>query len=213
MFSSRFELRRLLVAVAVATTLTSCVEPGEYRFGENITGIRYEFFHEDEGIYPSDVVLVNPNNPFRNHPIGEETKFDILSGGGNAGAFYAWATLLARAPNGEHQFYTATKLHDIAVSGEVEDPEERCRVTLMAGRAYQTVLDEFPDSVSFLADGTPFYLAPLAYHGIEDLGLSVQGDWVLATDDEGNEVIVRIAGIDTPRTDYTPEDAEDPCAL
>lgn len=188
----------------------ACIESGEYRYGENVTGLRFEIFDEDEGIHPADVTLTNPRNPFRDHPIGEETKFLLLAQGGNAAGFYAWATLLARAPSGENQFYTATKLHDVAVSGELSSAEEVCRVTRMAGRAYQAVLDFFPDSVSYLEDGTPFYLAPLAYRGIEDLGLRVRGDWVLATDAGGNEVAVRIAGRDTPRPEI--EQEVDPCA-
>lgn len=201
-----------VATVAATSSLGACIESGEYRYGENVTGLRFELFHEDEGIYPSDVTLTNPRNPFRDHPIGEETKFQLLARGGNAGGFYAWATLLARAPSGENQFYTATKLHDIAVSGELESAEDVCRVTHMAGRAYQAVLDEFPDSVSYLEDGVPFYLAPLAYRGIQDLGLRVRGDWVLATDADGNEVVVRIAGRDTPRPEIEPEE-EDPCVL
>lgn len=213
MCSSPSELGwRALVGALALVLGSSCIESGEYRFGENVSGLRFELFDEDEGIYPSDVVLTNPRNPFRNHPIGDETKWELLSEGGNAGGFYAWATLLARVPSGENQYYTATKLHDIAVSGELESAEDLCRVTLMAGRAYQVVLDEFPDSVSFLESGAPFYLAPLAFHGIEDLGLTVEGDWVVAVDADGNEVVVRISGVDTPRTDYSEDDEEDPCA-
>ena len=216
MYSSLFDMRAVSL-VALLVLAAGCEEDVErrYRFGTNITGIQFEFFDENEGIHPSDIVLTNPNNPFRNHPIGADTKFEILANGGNAGAFYAWATLLAAIPTGEHQFFTAVKLHDIATSGELETEEEVCRVTLMAGRGYQVVLDEFPDSVSFLEDGTPFYLAPLAYRGIESLGLQVQGDWVLSVDANGNEVVTRIAGSDTPRTVFPPPpelEGFDPCA-
>jgi hypothetical protein len=215
MCNSRFEPRALglFAALLLAGLAGGCTEePGDYRFGFNVTGIEFTFFDEDEGIFPSDVTLTNPNNPFRFTGVAPDTKFELLAQGGNAGGFYAMATVLASIPTGEHQFFTAVKLHDMAVSGELaDDPEVECRVTRMAARAYQTVLDEFPDAVSFLQDATPFYLAPLAYGGIQDLGLPVQGDWVLATDDDGNEVVVRIGGRDAPRPDFTPEDAEDPC--
>lgn len=203
---------RACMAVALASPLASGCEPDgrRVRFGENITGLRFELFDESEGIHPSTITLGNPRNPFRFHPIGEQTRFEILAYGGNAGAFYAWATLLARAPTGEHQFFTAAKLHDIAVSGELDTPEEVCRVTRMAGRAYQAVLDGFPGSVSYLEDGTSYALAPLAYRGIEALGLTVQGGWVLAGDGDGHEVVVRMGGGPPAPTDG--EEAVDPCA-
>ena len=43
----------------------SCGEAPEYRFGENITGLRFELFDENEGIHPNDITLTNPRNPFR----------------------------------------------------------------------------------------------------------------------------------------------------
>ena len=215
MYSSLFDMRWASLAVLLVL-VTGCEDyERQYRFGTNITGLQFEFFDADEGVHPSDIVLTNPNNPFRNHPISNEAKFEILASGGNAGGFYAWATLLANIPTGEHQFFTAVKAHDIATSGELESEEDVCRVTLIATRGYQTVLDEFPDSVSFLEDGTPFYLAPLAYRGIESLGQPVQGDWVLSVDADGNDVVTRIAGRDTPRTVFPPPEGQegfDPCA-
>ena len=99
--------------LALLLSASACGDDSEFRFGENISGLKFEFYHEDEGIHPSKVVLENPRNPFRYDVVGETTKWNILTDGGNAGAFYAWATLLARVPTGEHQYYTATKLQDI----------------------------------------------------------------------------------------------------
>lgn len=220
MCSSRSDRALPALLTLVGLTLGGCaIDAGEYEFGFNITGIEFVFFDETEGVFPSQVTLANPNNPFRgvNRPAfldADATRFDVLTSGGNAGAFYYWATLLARIPIGEHQFFTAAKLHDIATSNELDDPVDRCRVRLLAGDAYQAVLDEFPDAVSFLEDGTPFYLAPLAYRGIRNLGLDVQGDWVLAVGPNGEEVVTRVAGSDLPRIEIPPPEGMedfDPC--
>lgn len=201
---------RVGAASALVAALAGGCAPDtrRYRFGENVTGLRFELFDESEGIHPSTITLANPRNPFRHDSIGEQTRFDLLAYGGNAGGFYAWATLLARNPTGEHQFFTATKLHDIAVSGELDSAEDVCRVTRMAGRAYQAVLDAFPGSVSYLEDGSSYALAPLAYRGIEALGLRVEGGWVLASDGAGHEVVVRMG--EPPAAAV--EEGADPCA-
>lgn len=186
-------LALILVLCAVACGDDSA----RYRFGENITGIQFELFDPSEGIHPSDVTLNNPRNPFRQVNISDNTKFDILTDGGNAGAFYAWATLLAKIPIGENQYYTATKLRDIFLSGEVAQEDSEV-VRQMAIEAFQRVLDCFPDSVFFDVTGTfPRRLATLAFTEILKLGGVPQGDWVLITDSNGNPEAIRSTGFDT----------------
>lgn len=181
-----------LVLLAVA-----CGDTEEYRFGFNTTGIQFELFNATEGIHPSKVTLDNPHNPFRELSIGEDTKFDILNGGGNAAAFYAWATLLANIPVGENQYYAATKLRDIFLANEVPQ-EDREAVRQMAIGGFQMVLDCFPDSVFFDVTGTfPRRLATLAYLEILELGGAPEGDWVLVQDSNGNSQVVRSTGFDT----------------
>jgi len=190
--------RRLILALLLS--MSACGgNDAEFVVGENITGLKFEFYSEDEGIHPSTAVLDNPHNPFRKHPPSDDTKFDILANGGNAGAFYAWATLLAIQPTGEHQYYTATKLRDIYDAREVEGAD-RERVRQMAIAAFQVVLDAFPDSVTFDVTGTQtFRLATPSLLGILDLNGDVQGDWVLVVDDNGMLVAVKGAGVDVTR--------------
>jgi hypothetical protein len=174
--------------------VSACGDSREAVFGENITGITFEFFNETEGIHPSNVVLNNRRNPFRNRPISDDMKFDILANGGNAGAFYAWATLLARQPTGEHQHFTAIKLRDIYNAREVEGVE-REQVRQMAIAGFQAVLDFFPDSVTFDVTGTQkFRLATPALLGILDLNGDVEGDWVLIEDANGEPVAIKGSG-------------------
>jgi len=174
--------------------VTACGEAPEYRFGKNITGIQFELFNVTEGIHPSTVTLDNPRNPFREFNIGEETKFDILANGGNAGAFYAWATLLANIPIGENQFYAALTLRDIFEANEVPQ-EDRQIVRQMAIDGFQAVLDCFPDDVFFDVTGTfSRRLATPAFENIIELGGVPQGDWVLVTDSNGTSIAVRSTG-------------------
>lgn len=196
MYSSRFSW----VWVALALFVGACGDAAEFQFGENVTSLEFEFFHPDEGIHPSNQVLRNPRNPFRELAISPEVKFDILANGGNAGAFYAWATLLVREPTGEHQHFTAIKLRDIYESGEVVGAE-REMVREMAIRGFQTVLDDFPDAVTFDPTGTQaFRLATPALMGILDLNGDVLGDWVLLPNEAGELVAVRGSGRDRPET-------------
>ena len=184
---------------ALLLMIWGCGDDAQFEFGENISGVEFRFYDSDEGIHPSKVVLDNPNNPFRYDAIGSETKWDILGNGGNAGAFYAWATLLAREPTGEHQYYTATKLRDIYAAQEVEGPD-REKVRQMAIAAFQTVLDDFPDSVTFDPSGTEaFRLATPALMGILDLNGDVLGDWILVPDQNGELVAIKGSGVDVTR--------------
>jgi len=198
MFSSyiKFSLIGLLL-VAFA-----CGDDPEYEFGFNTTGIQFELIDPTEGIHPSKVTLSNPRNPFREFGVSDDTKFAILDAGGNAGAFYAWATVLASIPIGENQFYTAIKLRDIFEANEVPE-EDREKVRQMAVDGFQAVLDCFPESVRFDPTGTfNVRFATDAYKEILELGGVPQGDWTLVTDSRGDDAAVRSTGIDTLNRDF-----------
>jgi hypothetical protein len=182
--------------LALVLLVVACGDVPELRFGENITGIRFELFDPTEGVHPSKVTLQNPRNPFRDFNVSDDTKFEILDNGGNAGAFYAWATLLANIETGENQFYTALKLRDIFESNEVA-PEDRETVRQMAISGFQVVLDCFPDAVFFDVTGTfSRRLATPAYLAILELGGVPQGDWILVEDSNGNPTAVRSTAFD-----------------
>lgn len=183
-------MRTSALLLSATLLLAACDEPPpSYRFGTNVSGIRFELVSADEGIHPDTSVLSNPRNPFRRWSIGDDTKFQLLNSGGSAGGFYAWATLLARVATGEHQFYTARKLGEIADSNELSGADQ-ATVKQMTIRAYQSVLDNFPDSVTFDATGTTaFRLATPAYKAIVARGGKVRGDWVLVQTADGEEAV------------------------
>lgn len=188
MYTSRFELSFGLAATLLAASACT-IEPSEFRFGNQLTGIEFNLFSEDMGIYPNEDVLADPENPFAYTGVGTETKWEILALGGNPGAFYAWATLLATQPNGEHQYYTALTLERIFRTGEVP-ANELPIVRSMAIRGFQSVLDHFPDAVTFNREGTASSrLATPAYQGIVGLGAAPAGDWVLVDSPNGPQAV------------------------
>ncbi|MCK6546697.1 hypothetical protein L6R52_12675 [Myxococcota bacterium] len=170
-------------------------EAPRYRFGENLGELRFELYDDTVGIHPSKSVLEDPNNPFRHWPVGDATKFAIESSGGDVAAFYVWATLLARSPYGELQFYAAKELAEIY--GSAQAPEEDLpMVREMAIAGYQAMLDYFPDAVTYDVTGTTAYeLATPAFLAIQSLGGAVTGGWVLVTKPDGATVAVRGGGL------------------
>ena len=139
-------------------------------------------------MYPSTEILRDPNNPFDG--IGAETKWDIQSADLPIASYYAWGTWMTQEPTGEAQFYTALNLHAIH-DRDLADPDDLYYVRQIAIDGYQTMLDEFPDAVTYDATGTIAYeLAPQAYAGIVALGGVVEGDWVLITNKDGSTTLI-----------------------
>lgn len=179
----------LLLAAAVGSS--GCYDRASHVYGENLDGLVLQLHSVDVGVHPDQSVLEDPNNPFRLNTPGEETKWRIQGSGDHVAAFYAWATLLARQPYGEAQFYTATDLVAVYQNGEASQ-EQLPLVREQAIRAFQSVLDNFPDAVTYDATGTVAYeLMTPSYKGIVDLGGTVQGGWVLVQTANGQERAVK----------------------
>jgi hypothetical protein len=183
-------------ALALAWLCSGCGDPARYRFGTNVTGLLFAPVSSDEGVHPSLSVMQDPDNLFTVHPLGAQTKWELLEAGAPVAAFYAFATGLARGPTGEDQYYAARMLADISGAAAVKHEADRERVRDMAIRAFQAQLDHFPDARGYDATGTVSWrLATLSYRGIEALGGTVKGDWVLLPSGEGTvEAVHATAG-------------------
>ncbi|MBK8256796.1 MAG: hypothetical protein IPK82_29505 [Polyangiaceae bacterium] len=172
-------------AGGIAVLGTGCSNDATFYYEDSLSEVTLSLSHPDEGIHPSQAALSNPDNPFAEANVGTETKWQIQSGAGPIAAFYVWETVLAHQPGGEAQFYVGKNLAAAFLSGDarVEDPPA---IKDQAIRAYQTVLDEFPDSVTYDASGTIAYdLATPSYVGIVALGGTVEGGWILVTKEDG----------------------------
>jgi hypothetical protein len=177
--------------LALALASAGCTTDATYYYGESVAGMKLSLSDPDEGIFPSLAALSDPDNPFAHATMGDQTKWNVQSSGEPVASFYAWATVNARQPYGESQYYVAFNLKATyaASAADVDDlPEIRAR----AIRAYQTVLDYFPDAVTYDASGTVTYdLATPSYQAILDLGGKVQGGWILLQNANGQPRAVK----------------------
>ena len=186
---------RVVAPLAFASSVVvlggGCSKDASFYYEDSLADLTLSFSDPDEGIHPSKAALSDPNNPFADANVGGETKWQIQSGAGAIAAFYSWATILAHQPGGEAQFYVGKNLQTAFLSGDarVEDP---AATQAQAIRAFQMVLDQFPDSVTYDATGTIAYdLATPAYQGIVALGGTVQGGWILVTKEDGQKRAVK----------------------
>lgn len=157
--------------ILLAFSLTGCALPAPtYEYGVPLDELEMNLYSLDMGIYPDLSVLDDPNNPFAEAGVYGDLKWELFDGAGFVAAFYSWATVLANEPTGEAQFYTALCLAEIW-DDDLVPTEHLFYVHDMAIRAHQSVLDNFPDSVTYDTTGTIAYpLAPQSYQAIIDLG-------------------------------------------
>lgn len=186
--------------------LVSCVEAPNYFYAERITGETFTPIDDTVGVYPSVSVLEDPANPFRRFGVGAETKWDVESGGDPVAGFYAWATLLASQPTGEHQYYAAINLRAIYERGRASE-EDLDLTRELALAAFQSVLDHFPESVTFDASGRVAYgLATFALQQMIELEGTPTGGWSLAATSDGGVVAVQTLDVPPPADDEEEEE-------
>ncbi|MEO0593574.1 MAG: hypothetical protein AAFZ38_08345, partial [Myxococcota bacterium] len=138
--------RSIRLAIVCTGLLSSCADAGDQRFPVDLSGLRYQFFQDDAGIFPSDAILRDPNNPFEQFPIDEALAFDVVGVGSNTATYYAWGTLLALEISdlGVAQYFTAEGLRGIFEADEFSEDTEPEAVREQAIAAYQRQLDNFP---------------------------------------------------------------------
>lgn len=109
---------------------------------------------EEVGLFENDCILEDPANPYTLVNVSEETKFDLNDGAPSAKSrYYLWATMQARNPSGENQYYVAVSLHE--VYSESADPLIREHTK----KAYRSVLDNYFTSATF-------FLVPLTVRDV-----------------------------------------------
>jgi hypothetical protein len=126
------------------------------------------FVCENEGIFPEECVLENPENPYRTANVTDDTKFGLSDDAPSAKSrYYVWATALARQPTGENQYFTALSLHE--VFGESGSPTTREQ----AIKAYRSVLDSFFYSATFFVIPFPEGEAAVAIPIKDEVGINL----------------------------------------
>jgi hypothetical protein len=144
-----------------------------------------------EGVHPDRSVLDDPGNPFTVGALAQDLVWDLQSSGGPVAGFYAWATINARGPSGARQYYAALDLKAV-VELELAAPDHLPVVRARAIRGFQSMLDHFPDAVTYDVTGTiAWELATPAVKAIIALGGVPQGGWVLVSGADGSVIAVR----------------------
>ncbi|NBD14032.1 hypothetical protein FOF48_22185 [Corallococcus sp. Z5C101001] len=184
-------MRTGFLLTAAVASLSGCYDDPTILYGKSLDGLTFTVTDPAMGIYPNTSVLDDPNNPFAGSGVGTETKWKIQSGADPVAAYYAWATVLANGPYGEAQYYTALNLTAIYQRG-LADQASLPKAREMAVKAFQSVLDNFPDAVTYDASGTVAYeLATPSYKGVVELGGSVSGGWVMVKTSSGADRAVK----------------------
>jgi hypothetical protein len=192
--------------VSVSLLLAASCGPGSGTPYDGIPteGITFHLYSTDMGIHPSQSVLDDPNNPFAHVAIDDlnngtpekparKWAFNPMTAP-PVTCFYVWASTLARAPNGENQFYTAERLYDV-YRFDLSSPEDHEAVRVMAIRAFTAILTYFPEDYNRTADGKlEFDYASVALQRIQTLapGEPLPQGWYLVTDSQGNLRATRI---------------------
>jgi hypothetical protein len=167
-----------------------CADDGTPFESLGLDGLVLDLKGTNEGVYKDQSVLSDPGNPFAVSGISQDDTWQIQARGGNVGAFYAWATALARGANGERQFYVARDLQAI-YEGAMALPEDMEQVRANAIAGYQAVLDHFPNDVTYAADGVTTYdLATLSLVQLLSMGGKPKGGWVLIDTADGGKLAV-----------------------
>ncbi len=154
--------RQIAIVCSLLLMATGCGKDSDDGEVRNAVALPTDFvlnlYCVDIGINDNTCVLDDPDNPYARTPFttgnadpdaeeGEDfnaAKFALYEAAPSSKArFYVMATALARAPNGENQWYTARALHELYTDSGSD---------LIKGhtiRAYRSVLDNFFDSATF----------------------------------------------------------------
>ena len=117
---------RLVFATGLCALLSGCAPEGSYRLGLELGDLVFDYYSPTMGVHPDVSILEEPSNLFA-AGLSEDDKWQLESEKSRSGytvaCFYAWASMLAYQPSGEHQYYTAAALHDMFLREEAE-PED-----------------------------------------------------------------------------------------
>lgn len=191
--------KQILLALTLLVLNNAC-RGDQDEGGETLTDVQLENLplpsvDADQGIHPSKSVLGDVNNPFKYAVAGEVQKWPITTWADQAPAaraaakFYYWATILAQGPDGVRQMYVANTLVELSNRTDLSD-EQKAKYKAAAIRAYQVVLDEFPEARDYNDAGDSWLINSIAYQKIVELGAKPQGDWVVLPGWNGGIIIM-----------------------
>jgi hypothetical protein len=190
----------MLVAVA---SVSACAQPDFDYAGTDLTAVKLGTLLPGEGVHPSRTALDAPENPFSSFHLSPDEMWqlgDPAASPNPAVGFFAFASCLAYSPRGELQLHTAGQLMRIldtcvpAADGTPSTvcgftPDEQAAIKTHAAEGLQSLLDNFPDDVSYTAEGYQYRLAPIAIERLRALGVPFKGNWIVIDKPTGIEAV------------------------
>jgi len=172
---------RLAVVCSMLLLISGCgVDSGDGDVVDSITlppasDLKLDLYCADFGLFTESCVLDDPDNPYALAAVNNDNKFDLAPDGAVSpkGLVYYWATVQARAPNGENQLFTAQALYALS--------NKSCSKLIQdqAQRAYRSVMDNYLTAVTFFSTGDfglfpeVFYPFPVRTVSANDMRLGI----------------------------------------
>jgi len=101
-------------------------------------------YGENAGIHPETSILDDPENPYADANLNMDNVWDLHDECPSPkGKFYLWASILAKMPVGEYQYFTALSLHELYTVSGSDLAKEQTK------KAYKAVLDHFFNSTTW----------------------------------------------------------------
>ena len=183
LFDKGATMQKLLVVPALGLLLAGC-NPADGTATGVASNEGFSLYCPNVGIDDNQCVLSDPENPYANETVDNNTKYTLAAAASNERAkFYLWATAQANSQSGENQYNTALSLHQLF------DDNANTAAQAQAKAAYESVLDNYYTSSSevkvprdFSADAMSMYTngaIDLAYtgdSGIDDVIKATAGN-------------------------------------
>ena len=182
MFDKGATMQKLLVVPALGLLLAGC-NPADGTATSVASNDGFSLYCPNVGIAADQCVLSDPENPYANETVDDNTKYTLAAAATNERAkFYVWATAQANSQSGENQYNAALSLHQLF------DVNANTAAQAQAKAAYESVLDNYYTSSSVVNVPTDF--------SVDANSMGTNGAIDLAyTDDSGiNDVIKATAG-------------------
>ena len=144
----------------------------------------------NQGIYPDTTILENEANPFRSMHLGEDIKWDLIGVEAEA-YFYAWATVLARNPSGDAQYWSVIAMQQLAD----KYPDEAAFYSNKIIKGYQAMLEYFPDNTLYWDSVNYSYVGAIAYNelmALDTSGSLIPYNYVLKTNAQNQAIVIRV---------------------
>jgi hypothetical protein len=170
LFDKGATMQKLLVVPALGLLLAGC-NPADGTATGVASNEGFSLYCPNVGIADNQCVLSDPENPYANETVDDNTKYTLAAAATNERAkFYVWATAQAKSQSGENQYNTALSLHQLF------DDNANTAAQAQAKAAYESVLDNYYTSSSEVKVPTDFSADAMSMYTWGAIDLAYTGD-------------------------------------